>query len=1097
MPRERRPRGILGVIALGSSSATWIALLLLVYIPFASAQSPGDAPHERFVRFLTSLQSKKYYDVALDYLDELESSPETPSSIKNDIALSRARTLQQSIDQLTTVSAKEKRLEETSAAYAKFIAEQPNHPELLASRVLAAEIVKIRAAYKMHAAKNQQAAKKSELEKQAAELSKLSGEQFTAIRDEIRAKLEPLKVKADANQELTAEEKVLRTTLLPTYIDVRFKIAEAVENQADAVVEDAAKQKQLLETALAEYKDLSKDYAGKGADTLAVLAEARVQKKLKDFAGAVKTLSSVLEAMKVEGGIVKDAARREIGLTALLVAMECWLDDSQKAYPAAMAASMVWINEIQPAEQNDPNWLQLRYLSAVAHKKFADEAKAKDPKNDAAKKALSEARKLAQQVSKHDSPSTGLARKLLAEMGVEPVVAVTQSSLTTIKTFEQARDAANDAYNAAVELPEREKIIKERLEIEKDPAQLADLRKQLEEAQSSLSTGFQVAIDYYGRALQLVLPSTPIEEVNEVRFQLCRAYYRIERFDEAAIIGEFVARRFPSDKSAKPSADFAMDSVAKVYGIALKNKAPQDEVAVELRRLASIAELITKNWPNEESAATALRILISIRIGDKDYDGVMASLAQIPEASPFRAEAESKAGQAFWNQFLIKQHELRTAAAPGAPPVVDPAAEQIKAKAIELLQSSIKRFGAAPPTTASIAATVALADVYVKAGNPQQAAAMLDDPATGPMVLLDKEETKGLFNANLSEQACRAALAAQLALIPTAADSAPIVAKANQAMEKLSEILKNNEGGDDQRVVAVYYTLARDMKQQLDLTNDPKIKANLAAGAEKFLIGVRGNTQDPKLLQWVGESFLGFGESFDLPSLPNSEDAKRFYSEAANTYAQVLKLEADKAITLDPNVAIQVRVRLASARREMGQYKEALDEMIEILTDPNQRTKVNFQLEAVRILLDWGADKSGKELYFKEAIEGRNPDPAKKNEKIVWGLAKLSTLTRGKANFADAFFESRYLIALSYLGHSKKATGEVAKQRLTRMKNDLAAVYQLYPQLGGPEMFAKFDSLTKRMQRELGEPDAGISALKKPAPAATGGAKATPTNSGS
>ena len=1069
MPKEAQWRRIFHTWAISLGMAIGVA-------PPAFSEEPAKA-------FLDRLVSKKYYDVALDFLDELEKGSSTPAELKSELQLQRARTIFRSTELIPLGAALEKRFDESNAAYAKFVAEQPTHPQVLDARLEMSRLLRSRAKSKLFAMKSAtDAKKKEELRKVGGELLKNSTDQFVVLRDEIRKRLEPLEAKSDNKETpLTGEELTQRDSLRANYRVVRSEVAESYEDLAEASPSPSPERKQLLEKAVAEYREIATKYSRYDIGVYARVSEGRCQKKLGDFPGAIKILSEIFNQMKVEGGIVKDAANRNLGLEALLEAMECWLDDSQKAYPAAIAAATPWISAMESSEDREQNWNHLKYLTAVAHKKFADVAKAKDPKDDNAKKALTEARKLATQASKMDGPDQTPARKLLAEMGVE-VSTVATSALVQVKTFEQAREAAQDAFNAAIELPERQKIIEERLNVEKDEAEIASLKKQLEEAKGGVNQGFKGALNAYRRALQLVLPSTPIDEVNAVRLQLANCYFVTEQYDEAAIVGEFVARRFPSDRNAKLCAGRALDSVKKLFLAAQKaNQKEQQEF--ELRRMMPIAELITKNWPNDDEAGQALRLLIGLRMNAKDYEGVIESLAKIPEASPFRAEAESKAGLAFWGQYLNRQNELRTAANGGAI-AVDAASDQMKAKAIELLQSSVKRFQGTTPNTASILATVSLADIFVKSGNPQQASVLLDDPASGPMTLLAKDAESPLFDAGLTEQVCRVSLATQIALLPTAPDPAAAISKASLAMDKLTEVLKKNEAGNEQRVVATYYSLARDMKQQLDLAKDPKVKANLASGAEKFLQGVRGNSKDPNLLRWVAETLGAFGESFDSGNGAPTGDAKRYYNTAADVYDEVLKLKPDAAIET------QVKSQQAALLCKLGSYQAAYGNLLAILKDPKYRNTPKFQMEAARVLSEWGS--TGGEKYYQEAISGKEMDPAK-NENIVWGLAKLSNLTRKNPHYSQVFFDTRYTIAQCYFGQAKKASAAEIKTKMGAVKREISTVYQLYPQMGGPEWMAKFDALLKRAQKEMGEAESGLAGLKKP----TGPSTPTPVKSGS
>jgi hypothetical protein len=45
-------------------------------------------------------------------------------------------------------------------------------------------------------------------------------------------------------------------------------------------------------------------------------------------------------------------------------------------------------------------------------------------------------------------------------------------------------------------------------------------------------------------------------------------------------------------------------------------------------------------------------------------------------------------------------------------------------------------------------------------------------------------------------------------------------------------------------------------------------------------------------------------------------------------------------------------------------------------------------------------------------------------------------------------------------------------------KKDLSMMYRLHPKLGGPESYAKYDDLAKKVQSELGEKPIGVQEFK-------------------
>ena len=90
-----------------------------------------------------------------------------------------------------------------------------------------------------------------------------------------------------------------------------------------------------------------------------------------------------------------------------------------------------------------------------------------------------------------------------------------------------------------------------------------------------------------------------------------------------------------------------------------------------------------------------------------------------------------------------------------------------------------------------------------------------------------------------------------------------------------------------QRLVEIFYSLARGLETQIKLLERPEDRRALSDGFRAFLDEVRGQATDLRVLNWVAESYAGLGGG--LSSDKASADAARVcFTNAIATYQQIL-----------------------------------------------------------------------------------------------------------------------------------------------------------------------------------------------------------------
>jgi len=309
-------------------------------------------------------------------------------------------------------------------------------------------------------------------------------------------------------------------------------------------------------------------------------------------------------------------------------------------------------------------------------------------------------------------------------------------------------------------------------------------------------------------------------------------------------------------------------------------------------------------------------------------------------------------------------------------------------------------------------------------------------------------------------------------------------------MESLKEDIGQTAEGQ-QKLVAIYVGLARDLQQQMEIA-DTEVKKSLGVGFESFLSQAAANATELDILNWIAETYRGMGESFgtDLKSLP--PEAKSYFQKAAETYQRILDKAKTEPQFVSPAMATQLRMQLAKAKKGMGDYIRAADIYEAILKENAMLLPV--QIEAARLYQDWGGAANKEENYLR-AIVGARPDETTKRN-TIWGWGIVAKLTAGNAQFREQFYDARYNLALCRYNYATAQT-DLAKKKdeLQKARRDIGFMVGLYPEMGGEVQRAKFDNLAKAVQKGLGEPPVGLPAFQESAvPVAPAGSKTVPTS---
>ena len=798
-------------------------------------------------------------------------------------------------------------------------------------------------------------------------------------------------------ENLSAEQKAQRNQTRDDLFRALLSTAQARYEASKAYPAGSAEAKKQLEAAALKFKDLAKRAGNFPLFRLTCQTfEGRCYVELGDMKKALATLSELLQYSDE----VQELA--PLKAIALQLAMQAWTSEKEKKYEEAVKAGSEWLKNVRGAETRTPNGLAVRYFLAVALKHQA-ETSLKD-ESAPQRKALAEARKQAKEASVVAGEYQDEAKKLFQELaGIE------EGDEQPVTTFAEANEQGKDALSVF-------EARQEQIKLATSEEELANLPTYEQEGRDARDKAKKL----FRRALELATPATSVDDLNADRLYLCYLAYHSGEYPEAAVLGDFLARRYPATPGARQGARIALLSLMQQY-----TAATAVDRASEKRRMEALAEFVAKRWAGEPDADDAWMTLMVVATGEQDVPQMLAYLAKIPEDSSKRGEAELKAGQALWINALTAMRK-----SVGERPE-QPDLDKLRQDALKMLEQGVARTRKSTAGGVSFAmatGALSLAQIYIETNQGPKAVALLEDPQIGPLTLVtagDPVATQGTFAAETNKAALRAFVLTQQ------------LEKAEQVMNALEKSIPQDDVAKaNQTLIGIYRSLGRELEEQVKLLRMERRTDDLqkvSKGYEMFLDRIaskeQGNTFSS--LNWVAETFTRLGAGHDgEEALP--ADVRGYFEKAATTDERILKLLAADPSIGNADAALAVKARLAKSLRNSGKPKEALTMLIDVLKI--KPLLLDVQKEAAYTYQAWGKENPN---YYLIAIGGGKGAPPGSvgvlgdDAGVVMGWNGLAARTQREPKFRDIFFEAQYNAAKCRLLQAQDAEGE-GKDRFAR-----------------------------------------------------------------
>ena len=1027
-----------------------------------TARCQADEPAKQF---LEALRQRQYFDMAEAYLQRMQTHRSAPPDFVETILYQYGTTLLEAARNERDGEERERLLDRAQEKLGQFIAAHEDHELASAAADQMATLLMQRAGLKLATADDAaNASAHDRLRKEAGQFYDRAEGLYQRRRDSIRASLEEMPKSIDPKKQAALLQQ--RGLLRADYVRLQLILAKIKYDKASIEKSrQKAYRKQLKEAA-----DLFGDIAEKYRLRLlngqyAVLYQGRCYHDMGDYEQALSLYGELLQEQDSSDGF------RRLKTKALKRAMQCWLHESVNQLEMSIETGQQWVAEIRDNEESDPDWLEIRWLLGNALRRKATTEKHSRADTN---RILGAARQQLRSISSNPGPHVREAKQLLAQW--QMASGPREENATANKPDPQTIVEASEAGRAVLERVENSTVLLQLLQSQisnaDDANRKAELRQQLAEAQQTIDTACPEAVGYFRRALELARDDASPDELNPIRDSLCRLYYVNDDLYEAAVLGQFIALRYPNYTGARQAAQIAMASYYKIY-------AEQADAGSSFAtsRMIDLADHIVAQWPEAAEAEGALALLVSLMVQRGDLEQAITYLNKLPDDSRRRGEAELRTGQALWANYLAGTRAFEQANRDDAKLKDRSSLDQLRLRAQKMLTDGIQRVNGSTVDARRLRAVLSLAQIHLELDQPQKAIALLQDPQTGPQTFLDRNDAR-IAGDGFDEAIYRATLRAAIAVLPSANDPGAAMAEAIAVMDKLKKRVGGTPEGN-RRVIGIYVALARDLQRQMQ-ASAPSARQSLSAGLQTFLTQVAEQAAELNVLYWVAETFSSLGKGVSDNRAAPSAEARQLYQNAAAAYQKILEKEKAGELPIDPSMLAHVQSRLAATWQRLGKYESAID-LFEMVLRTNDK-RLDVQLDAARAYQSWG--KTGEVAYLDRAVMGGRPDE-KTRKNTIWGWAKMantlaSLMYRGpeyKQKYNDAFHEARLNIASARFQQAKLQSGSKRKASLQRAKTAIVVTHTLYPEMGGEAWRPQYDQLLRQIQKTLGEKTGGLKAL--------------------
>ncbi|MCA9079573.1 MAG: hypothetical protein KDA58_03395 [Planctomycetaceae bacterium] len=999
---------------------------------------------EPALEFIEGLRQRRYFDTALQYLDEAEQLNLAPE-VKQVLQYERAQTLLMSAKELTNLDQQRKRLDAAQAAFEDFVKASSNHP--LAGRANTArgrillEKARVdiwdgekpsnegsREKFRDEARKGIQEARR--IFQQAADQHQKAYEAFpTFIPDEER------------------EKKDARDEAERLYMEAQLDLSQCTYWEAQTYDRGATERKDILTKAAFEFEEIHTKYRSMVAGLYARIWQGKCFEEQDEIRIALGLYEEIL------GHEGTSQTMRNLKDRALRFRMICLNHEQRKDYELVVNEGEAWVRDAKARARTEVG-LGIQYEMCRALESLGtDRTRPEGERSNFLNRALTMARLINRYPGELKTPSSALIQRVMVLLNREP---------GDPKDF-------NTAYGNAG-------VLYEEISGQNDQIRKLKAEKKLKEAQDVQKAQQATAAEMarlYDLAIKMASAQDEPRLVNIARLRLAYGYLLQGRYLDAGIVADHQMVKYSEEfpEVARESGFIAMSAYDYAY-----NDAPGDR-EFEASMVREAAEKLASRWPDSDRANDARNAVAKIYWQEGDHLEAANWWLKIPQGSTQYVESRIRAGNAYWRHYVLQV---------GKPEGERPSTDELvgwKKSAIEQLELGLNDAEAATPDDQPLSDDLVRAKLTLANIRNLDGQYTNQDPP-GAIELLTAEPHPIVKAVEIPEGQARPT-------DETKAQSRPIASFAYQQLLRAYIGVKDLDKARDARVkleqvagsedaaalTQVFVAFGNELKAELERLHAGGEDARLVEvreGFESFLNDLfnRQDGQTFYTLLWIAETYTSLAEG----SEDNPAKMDEFFDKAAQSYRSIVsKAESDANFVSNPSQTVAAKLRLVNCLRRKRDFEGADAEMTAVLKE--QPNAPDAQFEAAKLYQEWGS--SGAPDAWKKlevALYGKQQDDPK-----MWGwgyaaqslqraLAMPQSNPDAKKQLEQLHFDARYHLVETEreLGKTHPETSEGIRH-LEKARAAIMNFLRISTRWPEPE-YERFNEMYRQLLADLGDP---------------------------
>ncbi len=653
----------------------------LVLSAIVLSRVAASCAEEQVIEFLHAAQDQGYGEVAVDYLNRLQSQGTLPKELADTFDLELSRSYRVAVAEAFNAAEAEQRLAKAQTHLDKFLKEHPDHPEVARAMESWGDIGLDRGLQRIRlaAATKDKAQKEKHLAAARADFE-LARPRFVDATTRYLAQFTKLKgaLAADGNKRpksaatLTKKQRQAEDAVRDSevaWLDCRFKSAKIDFYLGQTFADEKSpERKAALEAAAKAFDDVFQGYRESLVGLHAHMWHGRVADQLRKDQLALDIYDEVLATSP-------DGIERETGLEPLFAQVQyhrLLVVERTQGAKELLTQATPWLDRHRTWKKFD-GYQGVALEAAKANLKLASELKG-DKKAALTQSSLAALTAIAKVRGEHQQEAILLRREHTKSGSQDP-----QSA----KTFDEALALA-DAAAENLDWSAAAVMLARALELGTSPAD----QKQVPAVQARLE---------------------------QARYQLAAASYAAGKLDECLALAEQIVRDRPDGPVAPTAASLAIATTLSLYAKA------QDKPAA-LERLTAIANDTIRRWPDKAEADDARIALGQASLVRGDLPAAVAVFDAVNPRSLRYPVAMFLAGQTHWRLYLA-------AKAKGQSDRESPTAERAKAEEQLRLSLAAQRKDAEPgkPLARQMLDTqLLLSELCLEAGQVKEAGELIE-----------------------------------------------------------------------------------------------------------------------------------------------------------------------------------------------------------------------------------------------------------------------------------------------------------------------------------------------------------------------------------